>query len=116
SGFIPPMFKRLYWSGHRVMSYQGDATSGYAHTVAALWPGDQGKGYVVPGLGNPTNLVFFPEDEFHALQTGVPLAQLILTLTSETSGSPRQIDVIAHSLGNMAVNSALMLLEPRTVR
>src|SRR4029077_9279283 len=118
TGFIPPFVKRLYWTNHQVLSYQGDADHGYAHTVTMLWPGDQGKGHIldVPGVGNLSNLFFFPVDEFHALQTGIPLAWFLLNLKTAPDFSTRQLDVIAHSLGNMAVNSALMLLPPQTIR
>lgn len=50
---------------------------------------------------------FFPEDEFNALRTGVPLARYI----SDLKKTNPQIDVFAHSMGNMVVHSALMRSE-----
>src|SRR5262249_10300249 len=47
---------------------------------------------------------YFPWDEFHAFQTGIPLSRL---LTSLSNGGDRIIDVVAHSLGNLVVNSAI---------
>jgi hypothetical protein len=98
NNYFPTYFKRLYWVGHPVLLRQGDDQSGFAHTVGISWPGDQG-GAVLFGL-------YFPEDEFHALQTGIPLSRLLKETLDRPSS--RSIDVIAHSLGNMAVHSALM--------
>jgi hypothetical protein len=95
--FFPTFFKRLYWVGHQVLLRQGGAASGYAHTIGVSWPGNQG-GEVLGG-------VYFPEDEFHALQSGVPLSGLLRDVLRPSS---RSISIVAHSLGNMVVNSALM--------
>jgi hypothetical protein len=96
----PTMFKRLYWVGHPVMNTQDAATVGIA------WPGDE---RALP----ETEPLYFPDDEYNALQTGVPLSAFFNQLRS---GHPSiAIDVIAHSLGNMVVNSALRLSEPRVL-
>jgi hypothetical protein len=95
--FFPTYFKRLYWVGHPVLRNQGSQRSGYPHTVGISWPSDQG--------GSALFGIYFPEDEFHALQTGVPLSRLLKTVLKPSSHS---IDIIAHSLGNLVVNSALM--------
>lgn len=100
--FFPGFFRRLYWAGHPVMERQ-DNGSGPAHTVGVSWPGNEG--------GLPQ--VFFPEDEFNALRTGVPLGTLLEQLKAGAPG--RTLNVFAHSLGNMAVNSALMVAPDHTV-
>jgi hypothetical protein len=53
-----------------------------------------------------STLVFFPEDEFHGLQAGIPLSRLL----KEVIAVPRtrQVNLLAHSLGNIVVNSALL--------
>ncbi len=99
ASFFPTYFKRLYWVGHPVLRRQGNDSDGYAHTVGIAWPGNQGFG--LPGPVDEG--VYFPEDEFHALQSGVPVSGILKDLASG-----RRLDVIAHSLGNMVVNSALM--------
>ena len=86
---IPTYFKRLYWANHPVLSAQK------AGFVGVSWPSDPGK-------------TSFPEGEMTALQTGVPFACLVNELAGG-SGQPT-INVIAHSLGNMVVNSALLRL------
>jgi hypothetical protein len=53
-------------------------------------------------------VLYFPEDEFTALQTGVPLSKFIKKL--EGVASVKKIAILAHSLGNMVVNSALKQL------
>jgi hypothetical protein len=53
-----------------------------------------------------SKLTFFPEDELHALQSGVPFSNL-LKKTIDVPSS-RSVRIIAHSLGNMVVNSALL--------
>jgi hypothetical protein len=100
--YFPSYFKRLYWVGTPVLSRQGDRSIGYAHTVAFTWPGNQGIAFPGP----IDELLLFPEDEFHALQTGIPLRSLLLSMA--TSHPRRRLRIIAHSLGNMVVNSALM--------
>jgi hypothetical protein len=103
TSFIPKYVKRLYWSGHQVLpaqNYPGtDQTYANAtvYTVGLLWHGDFKK--VIPG----TDGLFFPDDEFRALQSGVPFAAFF----NQLKASSNTTTVIAHSLGNMAVNSAL---------
>jgi hypothetical protein len=78
-----------------------------AHTVGISWPGDQGTTFLAPTpLSSVAPLLFFPEDEMHALQSGVPIAALLRDKINPP-GSGRHVDVIAHSLGNMAIHSAL---------
>jgi hypothetical protein len=91
--FFTQYVKRLYWVGHPVFDGQG-SDSDHPAAVGISWPGDQDGG---------TN---FPPDEFHAFQTGIPLSRLLKTLSVGPSGK-RRIDVVAHSLGNIVVNSAL---------
>src|SRR5262249_31576580 len=54
-------------------------------------------------VGQITDGFYFPDDEFKALQSGVPLADLFVRLSKHNN----QTFLIAHSLGNMIVNSAL---------
>ena len=85
---------------------------GAPHVVGFAWPGNQGVGKVV--LPVASNLFFFPEDEFHALQTGKVFADWLI-LARQSAAGPRSVDVIAHSLGNMLVNSGLQFLPAGTV-
>ncbi|HEX5423969.1 MAG TPA: alpha/beta hydrolase [Candidatus Acidoferrales bacterium] len=85
--FFPTYFKRLYWAGHDVLLAQNNT-----HTVGLAWPGD---------IDAPLE---FAPDEFSALQSGVPLAKW---LSDQSLAYNRKIQIIAHSLGNMVVNSAL---------
>jgi hypothetical protein len=101
--FFPRYFKRLYWAGHPVHTGQMHPNLGPAHTIGITWPGDQHSALDPLGL---STAVLFPEDEFHALQAGVPLSALLREVIDKPSS--RRVDVIAHSLGNMVVNSALM--------
>ncbi|HEX9983135.1 MAG TPA: Ig-like domain-containing protein [Thermoanaerobaculia bacterium] len=96
---FPRYFKRLYWVGTPMHRLQGewwkqDETPGCvhdcAHTVGVSWPGF-----------NP----FFPQAEFRALETGAPLAKYLAGVKAERSD--RLINVVAHSLGNGVVNSAM---------
>jgi hypothetical protein len=103
TSFIPKYVKRLYWSGHQVLpaqNYQGtneDYPGATVYTVGLLWHGDFNR--VIPG----TQGLFFPDDEFRALQSGIPFADFFNQLAAKGNTTT----VIAHSLGNMAVNSAL---------
>ena len=120
--FFPTWFRRLYWAGHRVMRRQAakkydDQTATdvngcageCAHTIVISWPSNQGgqtNGVVKNSEGNiATALVQYPEDEFHALQMGVPLAKYIAGVHSQLQQP--DIFMMAHSLGNVAANSAL---------
>ncbi|HEX4965048.1 MAG TPA: Ig-like domain-containing protein [Thermoanaerobaculia bacterium] len=86
---FPSFFKRLYWAEHPVMLSQGNV-----HTVGISWPGD-------------VSLPNWPDDEFSALESGVPVAKFF----DEQARKGREIRILAHSLGNMVVNSALIRSE-----
>jgi len=70
-----------------------------------LWQGD-----FTPSLAKLRSL-FFADDTFRALESGVPLANLFNQLHANNN----KVQVIAHSLGNMVVNSALTQVAPQTV-
>jgi hypothetical protein len=99
TGFFSTYFKRLYWTGHPVIGPlpNGD---GSAYVIGIDWPGDESASLI-----GASTVVYFPEDEFHALESGVPLARFLAQLSSNHPSS--QINLLAHSLGNMVVNSAL---------
>lgn len=84
--------KRSYWSGNPTLSAQK------ALVVGVSWPGDI-PGFISPGL-------YLPEDEFNALQAGLPLGRLVRSLRSNL-GEGKRVAIFAHSLGNMLVNNAL---------
>ncbi len=90
TGFMPDWFKRLYWSGHPVLLAQNNA-----HTIGYLWPGD-------PGVTN------YPVAYMNAFESGVPLASF---LNDQAVIYNRKIQILAHSLGNVVVNSALSRTE-----
>ncbi|WP_291983732.1 Ig-like domain-containing protein [Luteitalea sp.] len=103
--------KRLYWASHPVLLPQPSSP----HVVGFSWPGNQFPTFLTdPDSVLVDNLtrVYFPEDEFHALQAGKVLSEEIMNLKAP---SGRSVDVIAHSLGNMVVNSAFTFLEPGVV-
>jgi hypothetical protein len=119
--FLPTVFKRLYWVGHPVHRLQGewrknDVSEGSgcvkncAHTVAMSWPSNyRGLEPGEPGKLTRNELMSgmsYPEDEYRAFATGVPLAKYLSRL--KTGGSSRKIRVLAHSLGNLAMNAALV--------
>jgi hypothetical protein len=104
---FPTLLKRLYWVGHPVLAVQRDEAGGYAHAVGVAWPGDEAG----PIWRGPTTLAYYPEDEMNALESGVPVA---LFLSRELGG--RQVNALAHSLGNMVMNSAIALAPPDTVK
>jgi hypothetical protein len=81
---IPTYFKRLYWVQHPVLPAQ------QGMYVGLSWPSNPGG-------------TQFPVAEFLGLETGAPLACLLQDL----KGPGQQLNIVAHSLGNMAVNSAL---------
>ncbi|HTC92437.1 MAG TPA: hypothetical protein VK699_03160, partial [Terriglobales bacterium] len=111
--FLPTYTKRLYWVGHPVLPAQiAQGNNKPAYTIGISWKGDHRSFLNDPFFRNNFSLVFagkimdglyFPDDEFKALQSGVPLADLFVRLSANSN----QISVIAHSLGNMVVNSAL---------
>jgi hypothetical protein len=84
-GFFPSYFKRLYWTGMPMMMAQNNT-----QTVGFAWYGD-------------VNEFNWPDDEFSALLSGVPLANFLTTQQQAN----RSIRIVAHSLGNMVVNSAI---------
>ena len=101
AAFVPALTKRMYWAAFPMLSTQMVPTSAGnvpAYTVAFLWKGD----FADPNLALIAPL-FFSDDLFRALESGTPLANLLTQLSSANS----QVQVIAHSLGNMVVNSAL---------
>ncbi|MCU1349006.1 MAG: hypothetical protein JWO56_2036, partial [Acidobacteria bacterium] len=125
--FFPTYVKRLYWTGVPVLRRQSpvaasdaaDDAQGCAPECAAVtaisWPSNQG-GQAGGSLEEKVNRLRgatrmaragmeFPEDEFHALQAGIPLAFYLQYVNQQRAG--RTINVIAHSLGNIVVNSAL---------
>lgn len=105
------LFKRLYWVGHPVVRSQGGA-----HTIGILWPGWIAPKYIPVRGERPaipdTPAAQFGTSEYHAYQAGVPLARLFDRL--HTAG--RTLNVLAHSLGNMAVNSAIREGSANTLR
>jgi hypothetical protein len=120
TGFFPAWFKRLYWAGHPVHRRQAETPDiniadengcafHCAQTIVISWPsnlGGQANGATNDDSGSGLQSTLqYPEDEFHALQMGVPLAQYIAEVKSENS--QRDISIIAHSLGNVVVNSTL---------
>jgi hypothetical protein len=84
--FFPEWFKRLYWTGHPVLLPQNNT-----HTVGITWRGD-------PGATN------YPIAYMSAFEAGVPLATY---LTDQALLYQRKMQIMAHSLGNVVVNSAL---------
>jgi len=109
--FFRNMLGRLYWVGHPVLRRQGrNQENGYdeqgcaddcAHVVGLSWPGDV-DGPISPGIR-------FPQAEFSALETGVPMARF---LRANRQAFPNAfVVVLAHSLGNLAVNTALTRVE-----
>ena len=123
--FMPTYLKRLYWTGLPVLRRQGqwwkqDDAPGCvhecAHTVGISWPSnDSGESTVerfldavVPGFENLYASARYPFDEYHALGVGPSLKNYLTAVRDQRSD--RSINVLAHSLGNMAVNSALYRL------
>lgn len=91
SGWYPGWAKRMYWAGHPVLASQEAAV------VGIEWPSNI-PGRVDSGL-------YYPEDEFNALQAGIPLGKYIAELRQRTG--VERLNIFAHSLGNMVVNNAL---------
>lgn len=115
--FFPAWFKRLYWAGRKVLPGQGTASGIHPFVVGFSWPGDQSEGALGSLSQAITTPISFPPDEYHALQSGIPLARF---LANQGNAGNRTIDLMAHSLGNMVVNSALSRngkeLSPNAVR
>jgi len=105
--WMPGTIKRLYWVGHPVLPVQLDPNDqAPAFTVGVTWNGNIG--------GAAFGYFYFPDDVFSALQTGAPLAKYLRGLKQsvdpkhpESAPLAQSINVLAHSLGNLAVNSAL---------
>jgi hypothetical protein len=85
-GFFPAWFKRLYWAGHPVLLAQNNT-----QTVALSWPSNPGS-------------TEYPIAYMTAFESGIPLAKF---LSNQTLLYGRKIQAMAHSLGNVVVNSAL---------
>lgn len=83
--------------------------------VGIEWPGDEGVVSYMPLVTSITTFsFFFPEDEEHDLESGAPISGFLTAL--EAGGTAgRTVNVIAHSLGNVAVNSAISLAPAYTV-
>lgn len=96
----PRMFRRLYWAGLPVIR----ARQNLNWVVGIAWPGDSGF---------PDQL-FYVRDEFRAFQSSVPIAHFLAEQRARI-GQAGRIDIIAHSLGNLAVNEALLALPAGTV-
>jgi hypothetical protein len=129
--FFPAYLKRLYWAGHPVLRLQGEwrkkdeepsCVKNCAHTIGISWPSDDAgtKWYdrvigavpklpLIGKLSEKYASMRFPADEHHAFGTGPPLAAYLKKVRDERSS--RSISVIAHSLGNLAVNSAIYRLD-----
>ncbi len=91
-GWFGGWAKRLYWAGHKILAKQDDSWA-----VGLSWPGD------IPGPIN--SALYFPEDEFTALQAGLPLGRELASWRGRTG--MERVNIFAHSLGNMVVHNAL---------
>ena len=90
--FFPQWFKRLYWAGQPMILPQ----KGSPHTVGFSWYGN-------------VSVINWPDDEFSALETGVPFANFLAQVADPAKTSnPVTVNIVAHSLGNMVVHSALI--------
>jgi pimeloyl-ACP methyl ester carboxylesterase len=68
----------------------------------------------LPGIQSTYAGLRYPFDEYHAFGVGPPLAKYLTALRAQRGD--RSINVLAHSLGNLAVNSALYKInEPGVV-
>ena len=122
--FAPTMFKRLYWVGHPVLRLQGEwrkqeempgCLKNCAHTVAISWPSNWGgkepyyNSFIAPRIREAVSdkwaAANFPEDEYRAFATGPGMALYLSDLYN--TNTSRKIRIIAHSLGNLAVQAAL---------
>ena len=94
TGTYPTLFKHLYWSGLPVLFDETQLRQAQAtQVVGVLWPGNLG----------PFGVSYFPGDEFNAFQTGVPLGAFL----EDRKALGQSLNIVAHSLGNLAVNSAI---------
>jgi hypothetical protein len=110
TGFIPTYTKRLYWTSYPVLPSQ-NTDKGPAYTVGILWKGDHRDWLQNLSIAAFLNGLYFPDDEFNALETGDPLAAFL----SQVKNQSNTINIIAHSLGNMVVNSAISQAPTGTV-
>lgn len=103
--FFKNYTKRLYWAGHQVLRRQGsdwrqpDDAAGCAKDCA------QAVGLSWPGKVDPVSSIEFPPAEYRAFQSGLPMARFFFSL--KEGHADRYVAVVAHSLGNLAVNNAL---------
>jgi hypothetical protein len=105
--WFPLVFKRLYWAGVPLIRGQRTTPQREVQMVGFTWPGNQGRIF-------PTDTSPYPPNEFNAMQSAVPLALFLGRREGGVGG--RNVQVMAHSLGNMVVNEALTMLPPFTVR
>ncbi|HVI06841.1 MAG TPA: Ig-like domain-containing protein [Candidatus Binatia bacterium] len=95
SSFMPEWFKRLYWAGHPVLLAQNNT-----QTVGLSWPSNPGNtAYAVAYMS--------------AFETGIPFGTF---LSNQTTMYGRKIEVMAHSLGNVVVNSMLSRPESQSAQ
>ncbi len=106
--WFPMVFKRLYWVGLPLIKEQKEKAEERFHMVGFTWPGNQGS-----ILGTDTSP--YPPNEFNAMQAAVPLA-MFLTDDGNDGVYRRDVQVMAHSLGNMVVNEALSMAPGGTVK
>jgi hypothetical protein len=111
AAFVPSWAKRLYWSASPVLPVQMVGTNP-AYTVGFVWQGDFVKPKNIPIISRKIVPLFFPDDTFRALESGTPLADLFM---NKLKPNAAQINVIAHSMGNYVVNTALTQVPPQTV-
>jgi hypothetical protein len=120
--FLPTIFKRLYWVGHPVHRLQGEwrqpdedpangCVKNCAHTVGVSWPSnfagrERGQpGWAIEGIVDAYAGLQFPEDEFRAFAVGPAMSKYFKEVRRQ--GPNRRVSVLAHSLGNLAVHSAI---------
>lgn len=124
--FLPTIFKRLYWVGHPVHRLQGEwrkpdddpangCVKNCSHTVGVSWPsnyagrerGQPGwvSGGLIEGIQNGYSGLQFPEDEYRAFAVGPAMSKYFKEVRRQ--GPSRRVSVLAHSLGNLAVHSAI---------
>jgi hypothetical protein len=92
------VFRSLYWNALPVLFDAKSEEKPYiqpraTQVVGVMWPGNLGL----------TGYTYFPGDEFAAFQTGLPLASFF----SDRKKLNQRLNIIAHSLGNLAVNNAI---------
>jgi hypothetical protein len=109
SHWFPLVFKRFYWVGLPLIKEQKSEPQDRFHMVGFTWPGNEGR--ILPFIFETSP---YPPNEFNAMQSGVPLAVL---LTDRSQGfKVREVQVMAHSLGNMVVSEAISMIPGQTVK